>query len=204
MTFLQGCHDAKYLGAGVSKGQADRPIYRYRPKGSQVYRVIYGDLSIRDVAADQLPKAAPPAPAGPAPTIVETIPADGMLDVDPATKEIRLHFNQDMRSGGSAMIDKDSGNPRGWLTARWLDARTCVLPVELRGSYGYTVRINEWGNRSSAAQVGRCSPAHNPVHHGPGRRPTGPDTRAKSRCHRQAPQNPPAGLPAPADRGQPG
>lgn len=55
VTFLQTCHDPKYLGAGVTKGESNRPVYRYRPKGSQVYRVIYGDLSIRDVAADQMP-----------------------------------------------------------------------------------------------------------------------------------------------------
>jgi hypothetical protein len=54
-TFIRQCHNPRYVGAGVTKGEADRPVYWYRPKDSQVYRVIYGDLSIRDVPADQLP-----------------------------------------------------------------------------------------------------------------------------------------------------
>lgn len=52
--FLRNCHDAKYIGTGVALGESRRPVYRYRPKGSQSYRVIYGDLSIRDVTADNL------------------------------------------------------------------------------------------------------------------------------------------------------
>ena len=156
--FLQGCHDPKYVGAGVALGEGDRAVYWYRPKSSPTYRVIYGDLSIRDVPADQLPKTTQATPASPEPTIVDTFPADGTLDVDPTAKEIRLHFDQDMRSTGSVMVDKDSGNPRGWLTARWLDARTCVLPVDLRGSYGYTLRINEWGNRSFRSVTNQVLP----------------------------------------------
>jgi outer membrane lipoprotein-sorting protein len=48
--------DARYLGKGVQLGQADRPIFRYRPQGSQTYRVIYGDLTVKDVEAGRIPK----------------------------------------------------------------------------------------------------------------------------------------------------
>jgi len=48
--------DLYYTGASVKFGEADKPILRYRPKGSQTYRIIYGDLSVRDATADQLPK----------------------------------------------------------------------------------------------------------------------------------------------------
>jgi len=41
--------DAHYAGKGVSLGAADKPIFWYRPKDAKAYRVIYGDLSIRDV-----------------------------------------------------------------------------------------------------------------------------------------------------------
>ncbi len=48
--------DWHYAGKDVRFGDADAPIFRYRPKGSQTYRVIYGDLHVEDVAPDELPK----------------------------------------------------------------------------------------------------------------------------------------------------
>ncbi|WP_435016152.1 LolA family protein [Tundrisphaera sp. TA3] len=41
--------DAVYTGKDVRLGRADAPIFRYRPQGSPTYRVIYGDLSVKDV-----------------------------------------------------------------------------------------------------------------------------------------------------------
>jgi hypothetical protein len=46
----------KYAGAGVKLGDAEKAIFWYQPKGSDTYRVIYGDLSVKDVAAEDLPK----------------------------------------------------------------------------------------------------------------------------------------------------
>jgi len=45
-----------YAGAGVKLGDAGKAIFWYQPQGSQTYRVIYGDLSVKDVAAEDLPK----------------------------------------------------------------------------------------------------------------------------------------------------
>jgi hypothetical protein len=45
-----------YAGKGVKLGDADKPIFWYRPQGSTTCRVIYGDLSARDVAPEDLPK----------------------------------------------------------------------------------------------------------------------------------------------------
>jgi outer membrane lipoprotein-sorting protein len=45
-----------YSGENVKYGDAQTPIFRYRPEGSQTYRVIYGDLSVKDVAPEDLPK----------------------------------------------------------------------------------------------------------------------------------------------------
>ena len=42
--------EVRYAGRGVSFGAADKPIFCYRPKGGTRYRVIYADLSVRDVA----------------------------------------------------------------------------------------------------------------------------------------------------------
>jgi hypothetical protein len=45
-----------YAGSGVKLGDASKPVFWYRPQGSQTYRVIYGDLSVKDVAPEDLPK----------------------------------------------------------------------------------------------------------------------------------------------------
>jgi hypothetical protein len=49
--------DAHYAGKGVSLGAADTPIFWYRPINAKMYRVIYADLSVKDVPLDQLPPA---------------------------------------------------------------------------------------------------------------------------------------------------
>jgi outer membrane lipoprotein-sorting protein len=45
-----------YAGAGVELGDNQTAIFWYHPKDSQDYRVIYGDLTVKDVPSDQLPK----------------------------------------------------------------------------------------------------------------------------------------------------
>ena len=49
-------NDWHYAGKNAKLGNADTAICWYRPQGSQTYRVIYGDLSVKDVAAENLPK----------------------------------------------------------------------------------------------------------------------------------------------------
>jgi hypothetical protein len=46
----------RYAGNGVKINTPDTPIFWYRPAGSQMYRVIYADLTVRDMAEDKLPK----------------------------------------------------------------------------------------------------------------------------------------------------
>jgi len=45
-----------YVGKGVEFGDANTAVFLYRPKGSDTYRVIYGDLSVKDSATEDLPK----------------------------------------------------------------------------------------------------------------------------------------------------
>jgi outer membrane lipoprotein-sorting protein len=47
--------DCHYVGKGVKLGEADKPVFWYRPTDSPTYRVIYGDLSVRDVLPSELP-----------------------------------------------------------------------------------------------------------------------------------------------------
>lgn len=59
--------DAHYVGKGVSFGAADTPIFWYRPKDSNNYRVIYADLSVRDSDTPPIVNKGQPAsaPSGP-------------------------------------------------------------------------------------------------------------------------------------------
>ncbi len=49
-----------YQGQGVLLGDAKTPVFWYQPKGSETYRVIYGDLHVEDVAPEDLPGPLPP------------------------------------------------------------------------------------------------------------------------------------------------
>ena len=44
-----------YAGKGVKLGDAETPIFWYRPQGAETYRVIYGDLSTREITRENLP-----------------------------------------------------------------------------------------------------------------------------------------------------
>jgi len=44
----------RYAGENVKFGDADTAIFWYRPEGSQTYRVIYGDLNVKDVAQEDI------------------------------------------------------------------------------------------------------------------------------------------------------
>jgi outer membrane lipoprotein-sorting protein len=46
----------RYTGNGVKLNTPDTPIFWYRPAGSEIYRVVYADLTVREMAEDQLPK----------------------------------------------------------------------------------------------------------------------------------------------------
>jgi outer membrane lipoprotein-sorting protein len=60
LMFVQQLHadsDWHYFGEGIKLGDANQAVCWYRPEGSESYRVIYGDLSIGDVAGEDLPQA---------------------------------------------------------------------------------------------------------------------------------------------------
>ncbi len=48
--------DWHYDGKDVKFGDAEKPIFWYKPEGSETYRVIYGDLRVEDVSTEDLPE----------------------------------------------------------------------------------------------------------------------------------------------------
>jgi len=56
LTQLPADNNWRYAGENVRFGDAGTAIFWYRSEGSRTYRVIYGDLSVQDVAPENLPK----------------------------------------------------------------------------------------------------------------------------------------------------
>jgi outer membrane lipoprotein-sorting protein len=48
--------DYQYVGEDVKLGDFNTPVCWWKPQGSKTYRVVYGDLSIRDVEPSDLPE----------------------------------------------------------------------------------------------------------------------------------------------------
>jgi len=48
--------DWRYAGENVKHGDSEKPVFWYKPEGSDTYRVVYGDLSVKDVAPSDLPQ----------------------------------------------------------------------------------------------------------------------------------------------------
>ena len=53
---LTSQNDSHYAGKDVKLGTPDRPILWYKPTGADKYRVIYADLSVKDMAPDDVKK----------------------------------------------------------------------------------------------------------------------------------------------------
>jgi hypothetical protein len=55
-TMLKPENDPHYIGGGVKLGTPDYPILWYKPTGTEKYRVIYADLSVKDMTPDDVKK----------------------------------------------------------------------------------------------------------------------------------------------------
>ena len=52
--------DWNYVGKDIKRGESDRPVCWWRPDDSETYRVVYGDLTVRDVKPEDLPTVPEP------------------------------------------------------------------------------------------------------------------------------------------------
>jgi hypothetical protein len=94
--------------------------------------------------------------SGQAPVITKMEPANGAKDVDAkAVKELRVTFDRDMSggmswTGGGELFPKSPENSK----AKWIDKRTCVLPVELEPGKSYRLGINAPNFQNFRSAVG--------------------------------------------------
>ena len=78
-----------------------------------------------------------------APQITKTVPEMGSKDVDPDLKEILVTFDRDMDKGMSWTGSPPEFPPTDKKRpAKWIDKRTCMLPVKLEPETSYRVGIN--------------------------------------------------------------
>ncbi len=82
------------------------------------------------------------------PKVIESVPANGAENVDPALREIRVMFDQDMDRSGYSWVGGGPQYPTTRGKARWVNARTCALPVTLKPNHEYWLSINnqQYGN----------------------------------------------------------
>ena len=75
------------------------------------------------------------------PRVVKAVPGNGATDVDPGLREIRVTFDQNM-SRGASWVGGGPTFPKTRGKQRWLNPRTCVLPVKLEPNHDYWLSIN--------------------------------------------------------------
>ena len=107
-------------------------------------------------APQQTPVKPAEAPGG-VPMLVKTDPAIGAKDVDPALKELKLTFDKDM-AGGFSWTGGGEYHPKGTDRPRWLDKRTCVMPVALEPGKYYIVGINSKSHQNFRSEAGQPTP----------------------------------------------
>jgi beta-lactamase regulating signal transducer with metallopeptidase domain len=99
------------------------------------------------------------AKVSPWPHLNETNPKQGARGVSADLKEIRVTFDRDMRTGMSW-----TGGPPFFppidqtRKARWINARTCVLPVNLEEGRYYRLGINSSSHRNFRSARGISAP----------------------------------------------
>jgi hypothetical protein len=57
-SMLQPENDAHYAGENVKSDTPDRPIFWYKPAGAEKYRVIYADLSVKELTPEEVKQLA--------------------------------------------------------------------------------------------------------------------------------------------------
>ncbi|MDI9432287.1 MAG: hypothetical protein QM570_11265 [Planctomycetota bacterium] len=76
------------------------------------------------------------------PKVVETVPRNGDLNVDPDLRELRFVFDQDMSTGGYSICGGGPLFPETVGRPRWADSRTLVMRVQLAGDHEYRLSVN--------------------------------------------------------------
>jgi hypothetical protein len=98
------------------------------------------------------------------PRVVEATPRDGDRQVDPATRELRVVFDQPMdRDVGYSVVGGGETYPTVVGKPRWADERTFVLRIRLKPDHDYQLGINGGRFRNFRGAAGEPSEPY-PIH----------------------------------------
>jgi hypothetical protein len=75
------------------------------------------------------------------PKVVEAVPDNGDVNVDPRTREIRITFDQPM-STGMSVVGGGEAYPEVQGRPKWMNPKTLVVPVKLKPNHEYRLSIN--------------------------------------------------------------
>jgi hypothetical protein len=88
--------------------------------------------------------------------VVIASPDNGEIDVDPATKEIRIEFDQPMHPRGRSVVGGGPTFPNIAGDMKWLpDGKTFVIPVTLEPDHAYQLNINSDTFKGFASKAGQ-------------------------------------------------
>ena len=76
------------------------------------------------------------------PRVIEAIPDNGDVAVDPGVTEIRIVFDQPMRHDRYSVVGGGESFPEITGGLRWVDPATLVIPVRLRPDHAYWLSVN--------------------------------------------------------------
>ncbi len=88
LSMLPADSDWRYAGQGVTLGESSVPIFSYKPKNSDKYRVIYADLAVIEVAPHDLPYM--PEQKTAASAAADEFRDDGILSEDAFVLSMRI------------------------------------------------------------------------------------------------------------------
>jgi hypothetical protein len=91
------------------------------------------------------------------PRVVQTTPENDAVDVDPATSEIVVVFDQPMDPAGRSIVGGGETFPEIIDAPQWRDERTIVIPVRLQADHDYWLSINNENFRNFANRRGESA-----------------------------------------------
>jgi Bacterial Ig-like domain len=118
---------------------------------------IKGQITAQLDQSESVKSGTPPAWAADRPRVVESIPANGSTDVDPATSEIRVTFDKAMSDGSWSWVRVSQDEfPETIGDAHYSEnLKTCLLPVKLESGRKYVVWINSTNYQNFKDREGR-------------------------------------------------
>jgi hypothetical protein len=139
ITFVQQLpadSDWHYAGKDVTFGDAETPIFWYRPEGAETYRIIYGDLSIDEVPGSERPVDVKEEPAADEPSAGQALVDEAVAmgaDIPPEKRNLVARMlnlsEEDLIAGLRAFSELSGGR-----YPRELDAKSTLKEVDGLGA----------------------------------------------------------------------